>query len=282
MSDISLKARYSFPLPNPASGLANIAAGLGALARPIGIGLIVPLSVLLVWSIAVHQQWLAPQILPAPALVATTTFELVATGQLQEELLVSLGRVLYGLALGGGLGLAFGLFFGLSRHADVYIAPTIRAFCLVPSLAWLPFLMLLFGIGETLKIVLIAKVCLLTLMIAAYEGIRFRSRKYDEVAAVLELPLWTRITRIVWPSVLPSILTGTRLAVSKAWKALILVEMISSAAGIGYLMMWGRKAFQLDVVFATIIVIGLVGWLMDSLLLRGQQRLTAWSFRSAN
>lgn len=263
---------------------ATLAAGrdwLGRHGPAIALGLVVPVSLLLFWSHAVRQEWLAEQILPAPSLVWETTRGLIASGELQAELLVSLGRVAAGVAVGGGLGLLFGLAFGLSRTLDIYVAPTVRAICLVPSLGWLPFFMLLFGIGEALKIILISKTCFLPLMVSAYEGIRHRPRKYDEVAAALELPWATRVRVVIWPSILPSILTGLRLALSKGWKALILVEMISSAAGLGYLMMWGRKAFQLDVVFATIIVIGIVGWLLDWALFRAQREATGWSFKAA-
>ncbi|AGT11364.1 ABC transporter permease [Paracoccus aminophilus] len=250
------------------------------LTQQLALGAVVPLAVLLLWHTATKGEWLAPQVLPAPGLVWETTGELLASGELQSELWVSLQRVLWGVALGGALGLIAGLAFGLSRFLDIYVAPTIRAICLVPSLGWLPFFMLLFGIGEALKIILIAKTCFLPLMVSAYEGLRNRPRKYDEIAAALELPFLTRVFQITLPSILPSVLTGLRLALSKGWKALILVEMISSAAGIGYLMMWGRKAFQLDVVFATIIVIGVVGWFMDAALLRLQNRLTGWSVKS--
>lgn len=281
MSEISYKPPFAATL----SGRFTVKAALASArlrdhTTSIALGLVVPLGVLALWSYAVQQQWLAEQILPAPSLVWETFVDLLSTGELQSELLVSFGRVAAGLVIGGSLGLLAGLGFGLWRPLDIYVSPTVRAICLVPSLGWLPFFMLLFGIGEALKIILIAKTCFLPLMVAAYEGLRNRPRKYDEVAAVLELPWATRVGLVIWPSILPSILTGLRLALSKGWKALILVEMISSAAGIGYLMMWGRKAFQLDVVFATIIVIGLVGWLLDWALLKSQMRATGWSFKA--
>ena len=283
MSDTSYSPGLaaSFAQSRTAAAFAAGRDWLGRHGPAIAVGLVVPVSALLFWSYAVRQEWLAEQILPAPSLVWETTRGLIASGELQAELLVSLGRVAAGVAVGGGLGLLFGLAFGLSRTLDIYVAPTVRAICLVPSLGWLPFFMLLFGIGEALKIILISKTCFLPLMVSAYEGIRHRPRKYDEVAAALELPWATRVRVVIWPSILPSILTGLRLALSKGWKALILVEMISSAAGLGYLMMWGRKAFQLDVVFATIIVIGIVGWLLDWALFRAQREATGWSFKAA-
>lgn len=288
MSDVTFKTsavitdpHFDKAVDRRLRAVISAASRLPDWASKVLLGLTVPLAFLALWSYAVHQEWLAEQILPDPRLVYETTLDLLQTGELPGELSVSLGRVVAGLAIGGGLGLIFGLSFGLIRFLDVYIAPTVRAICLVPSLGWLPFFMLLFGIGETLKIVLIAKTCFLPLMVSAYEGIRSRPRKYDEVANALELSKVARVRFVIWPSILPSILTGLRQAMSRGWKVLILVEMISSAAGLGYLMMWGRKAFQLDVVFATIIVIGLVGWALDFALAKFQYRVTGWSFKSA-
>jgi sulfonate transport system permease protein len=248
------------------------------LAGQIATGLILPATILVIWQLAVHYRLLAPQILPAPALVWETTIDLILSGEMLSELAVSFGRVAAGLAVGGSLGLLFGIAFALSRSFEAYVAPTVRAICLVPSLGWLPFFMLIFGIGEALKIVLIAKTCFLPLMVHAFEAIRALPAKYQDVARVLELGRFKTIRFIVVPAVLPAIATGFRLALSKGWKALILVEMISSAAGIGHLMMWGRKSFQLDVVFATMIVIGLVGWVLDRGVLILQNRTTRWSF----
>lgn len=288
MSDVTFKTSVAVP-DTPFDrvadkGLLGLLASAPRLPGWLGkvlLGLVVPFALLALWSYAVHQEWLAEQILPDPRLVYKTTADLLATGQLPSELLVSLGRVTAGLAVGGGLGLLFGLAFGLFRPLDIYVAPTVRAICLVPSLGWLPFFMLVFGIGEALKIILIAKTCFLPLMVSAYEGIRSRPHKYDDVARALELPWFARVRLVIWPSILPAILTGVRQALSRGWKVLILVEMISSAAGLGYLMMWGRKAFQLDVVFATMIVIGIVGWALDYALTRFQHRTTGWSFKSA-
>ncbi len=286
MSDVTLKSPVAitdsqFEQTADRASRALATPRLSGWGSKILLGLTVPLALLALWAYAVQQEWLSEQILPDPRLVYETTLDLILTGELPHELAVSLGRVVSGLAIGGGAGLLFGLAFGLFRPLDIYVAPTVRAICLVPSLGWLPFFMLLFGIGEALKIILIAKTCFFPLMVSAYEGIRSRSRKYDDVANVLELSRLAHVRFVVWPSILPAILTGLRQAMSRGWKVLILVEMISSAAGLGYLMMWGRKAFQLDVVFATIIVIGLVGWFLDFALAKFQYRITGWSFKAA-
>jgi sulfonate transport system permease protein len=244
-------------------------------------GLLFPLLLVGVWSLAARYELVSAQILPEPSLVLDTAVDLVDSGQLQAELAVSFVRLAAGLFIGGTLGLVVGIAMGLSRTVEAYLGPTVRAICLVPSLGWLPFFMIVFGIGETLKFVLIAKTCFLPLMINSHDGVRNVPRKYRDVARVLELGSWGTLRYVVLPSMLPAIFTGFRQALSKGWKALILVEMIASAAGIGYLMTWGRKAFQLDVVLVTMIVVGLAGWVIDRGSLALQKRFTAWSFKTA-
>ena len=272
----------------PPAGLSLRRAVAWDLLRPMGrraglvaTALLLPLVVLAIWSVAARYELLAAQILPAPSIVWSTAIELVASGQLQSELLVSIGRVAAGLLIGGGLGLTIGLVTGLSRTTEAYLAPTVRAVLLVPSLGWLPFFMLVFGIGEALKIVMIAKACFLPLMINSFDGVRNIPRKHHEVARMLELNRLDTMRFVVMPAILPSVLNGFRLALSKGWQVLVLVEMIASAAGIGYLMTWGRKSFQLDVVLVTIVVIGAIGWLLDRVAVGVQDRATIWSSRSA-
>jgi sulfonate transport system permease protein len=259
----------------------GLLVGAGGWARRAAMALLLPLILLAAWSLFAHYELVAPQILPGPAIVWATAIDLFASGQLQSELLVSLMRVAAGLSIGGAAGLAVGIGMGLSRTAEVYLAPTIRAIWLVPALGWLPFFMLAFGIGEELKIVLIAKACFLPMMVNSFDGVRTIPRKHHEVARMLNLGRLDTIRFVVGPAILPSVLTGFRLALSKGWQVLVLVEMIASAAGIGYLMTWGRKSFQLDVVLVTMLIIGATGWLLDRVALTVQRRATAWSHRSA-
>jgi sulfonate transport system permease protein len=247
----------------------------------VTVALAVPLLLLFVWSLASRYELVAPQILPAPSIVWSTAIELIKSGQLQSELSVSVVRLAVGLVLGGAAGLGIGLAMGISPTIEDYLGPTVRAIWLVPSLGWLPFFMLIFGIGETLKIVLIAKACFLPMMVNSFDGVRDISRKHREVARVLELGRLDTLRFVVFPSVLPHLLTGFRLSLSKGWQVLVLVEMIASAAGIGYLMTWGRKSFQLDIVLVTMVLIGIVGWLLDRAAFVAQTRVTAWASRSA-
>jgi len=248
--------------------------------RVAALALVLPVAVVTVWSLAARYELVAPQILPAPSIVWSTALSLLGSGQLLSELSVSLFRLALGLAIGGIGGLLAGVLMGLSRTAEAYLAPTVRAIWLVPSLGWLPFFMLIFGIGETLKVALIAKACFLPLMINSFDGVRAVSPKHREVARTLELGPFDTLRFVVLPSALPYLLTGFRLSLSKGWQVLILVEMIASAAGIGFLMTWARKSFQLDIVLVTMVLIGAIGWLMDRGAIAVQSRFAAWAARS--
>lgn len=282
MSSILNQQGVPLPLPRQGGGKAGRAlAKVAELAGRIAFGLLFPLAIILLWALAARFEWMPEQILPAPAMVWDTGVDLLRSGQLARELGVSFLRLVAGLLLGGGLGLALGIWTGASIRADAYLGPTLRAICLVPSLGWLPFFMIAFGIGETLKVALIAKSCFLPMMVNSFNAVRHLPRKYVDVAQVLELNRCERLRYVLVPATLPELVTGLRQALSKGWKALILVEMLAAAAGIGYLMTWGRKAFQLDVVLVTMIVIGLAGWLIDTLSVRLEQRMTRWTGKVA-
>ena len=118
---------------------------------------LLPLALLGLWYLGVEQGWLSEQVLPPPAYVYETLSELFASGDLWINAAASLQRVVVGFALGGAVGVALGLAMGLSKTVEDYLLPTFNAIVQIPVLGWLPFALLLFGIGEPLKYVLIAR-----------------------------------------------------------------------------------------------------------------------------
>ena len=271
------------------SNPAYARAGGGLFARPhfpggravqAALPLVLPVAIALLWIAATQFRWVSELILPPPSLVWSSAVDLFSSGQIFYEVGVSLGRIAWGLFIGGTLGIMAGILMARSPTVEAYIGPTIRVIWLVPALGWLPFLMLFLGVGETLKFVMIAKTCFMPLLVTSYEGTRALPQRYLEVARVLELPRRTTLVKVIIPSILPSLFAGLRLALSKGWQALVVVELIASSSGIGYLMNWGRKLFYLDIVIVTMIVIGIVGWLIDFVMVRIENRLTVWQTRS--
>jgi sulfonate transport system permease protein len=245
--------------------------------RAVALGAIVPLAVLAVWSVAVTLNVMRSQILPSPLAVWAAAADLLRSGDLAAAMEVSLGRVALGLAVGSAVGLVAGAALGRSRTLDAYFGPTLRAICQIPTIAWLPVFMLIFGIGEELKIAIIAKAAFLPMLLNTFAGVRTAPVRYHEVADVLEFGPLQRLRYVTVPSALPMIVSGLRLALSNAWHVLIVVEMLASASGIGHLMAWSRTLFQLDVVFVTVVAIGATGWLMDATMRAAERHLSPWS-----
>lgn len=254
-------------------------ARLGLFARRLGdfaLGLIFPALLLGLWWWATEKALLPANILPAPKTVLATFREFLSTGELASNLGISLLRVAKGFALGSLLGLALGFALGFSPAIESWIGPTFRTLAQVPSLAWIPLLMQVLGIDESLKLVVMAKAAMIPIAFTTSAGIRDIPPAYREVGRVLRLTPFSMLFRIVLPGALPSIFSGMRQGLAHVWVSLIIVEMLASAEGIGYLMSWGRTIFQLDIVLMGIVVIGVIGFLLDLILKLAEARLLRW------
>jgi len=242
----------------------------------LSIGLIFPLLLLYTWQIAVERNWVNTLLLPAPDLVWIALKDLYNSGELWSNLSVSLSRIGYGFSAGIIVALALGLAMGLSRTAEAYIWPTFKVINLVPVVGWIPLLILLVGIDEALKIILIAKAALVPMTINVFKGVRNISPQLVEVAEVYQLGTWSKFKNLVLPGAFLSFIGGLRLSLASAWGALVAVELLASSEGIGYIMVYGRQIFQLDVVLATVVVIGLVGFVFDTLIRLIQKQFRGW------
>lgn len=225
-----------------------------------------PLSLYALWHLGAEQGWISPQVLPPPSYVWETLSELTTSGDLWLNLKASLLRVLVGFAVGSLLGLILGTAMGLWRPLQAYLLPTFNALVQIPVLAWLPFVLLLVGIGEPLKYILIAKAALVPVTLNTLQGFRLASPALREVAHVYGYTRRQEVLEVVLPLATPTIFTGLRLGFTKAWLSLVVVELVASSEGLGYLIVYGRQLFQLDLVMAAVIVVGAIGYLIDRLL----------------
>ncbi|WP_431285717.1 ABC transporter permease [Humitalea sp. 24SJ18S-53] len=238
--------------------------------------LVVPLAGLLLWVIAARAGWLTPAILPAPAEVWATLGELWKSGDLQSHALWSMGRVAQGFAIGALAGLALGAAMALSPRVDDYLRPSFLAIAQVPVIGWVPLLMLPLGIGEALKIVIIAKAALVPIAINTHAGIRAVPRGFVEVGTAFRYSRLQLLRHVVLPAAIPPVFTGVRYGLTSCWKALVAVELLASAEGLGFLLVWGRQMFQMDLVVAGILVIATIGLLFDGTLALLERRLQRW------
>jgi sulfonate transport system permease protein len=237
---------------------------------------LLPVLLLALWTLGAAQGWISPQVLPPPQFVLETLRHLATSGDLWLHVSASLQRVLVGFAIGALLGLALGAAMGLSRTVEAYLLPSFNAIVQIPVLGWLPFVLLLVGIGEPLKYILIAKAALVPVALNTLQGFRQTPTALREVGRAYGFSPRQQVLEIVLPHALPTLFTGLRLGFTKAWLSLVVVELVASSEGLGYLIVYGRQLFQLDLVMAAVIVVGAIGYAID----RGLDVFERWARRS--
>jgi len=235
-----------------------------------------PLAVLLLWHLSSAMGWTPEQVLPPPAQVFRTFADMVASGEIWSNLTISLARVFTGFGIGLLAGLVLGTAMGLSPTVRGYCYPLFKAFAQVPVIGWLPLLMLLVGIDEALKFLLIAKATLVPVTLNTCQGIQGVPNRFIEVAKVYGFTRWQMLTRVVFPAATAPIWNGVRYGLTHAWLALVVVELLASSEGIGFLIVYGRQLFQLDVVLAAVLAVGIVGFAIDKLLSLTEVWLLRW------
>ncbi len=249
---------------------------LGRMAQGWLLPWLFPLALLLLWQLSAVQAWVPEQVLPPPGVVYDTFAAMLASGELWEHLWVSLVRVFSGFGIGLAGGLLLGGAMGLSPTLRDYLFPLFKAFSQVPTIGWLPLLMLLVGIDEGLKFLLIAKATLVPVAVNSCQGIQNVPQRYVEVAKVYGFTRWQLLSQVVFPAATAPIWNGVRYGLTHAWLALVVVELLASSEGIGYLIVYGRQLFQLDVVLAAVVAVGIVGLALDKLLARTEAWLLRW------
>ncbi|NJC83884.1 ABC transporter permease [Planosporangium mesophilum] len=235
-----------------------------------------PLLIVLVWE-AVTRTGLVPDSkLPAPSAVLGAGWRLALDGTLGGHLLDSLTRAAIGLAVGGGLGLVLGAAAGLIRLGDDLIDPPVQMARMLPHLGLVPLLIIWVGIGEPLKISLVALGAFFPVYLNAYAGIRGIDERLVEAARTCGLSALARLRHVVLPGALPSLFLGLRLAFAAGWLSLVVGEQVNAQSGIGFMMMEAREFSQTDVVVLGLLVYALLGLLSDFVLRIAERRALAW------
>jgi sulfonate transport system permease protein len=263
--------------PGAAASPAAIARAKARRGRLPGwvLGLIVPTVVLVAGEVAVKSGWISANLLPAPSDVLRTIVDMGWKG-LATHILASTGRVAAGFAIGAGLALVIGAAVGLSRRNEAVLDPTFQALRAIPSLAWVPLLLLWLGIDEAPKIVLIAIGAFFPVYMGVASGFRDVDRKLVEVARMYGLSDGALVRRVLLPAALPSILTGLRNGLSLAWMFMVAAELIAATNGLGYLLTDGRETSRADIVLAAIVLLAILGKITDTGMQAIERRLLAW------
>lgn len=230
------------------------------------LGVLVPAAVLAAWVLATTVGGVPSYRLPSPADVVRAGVDLAATGQLGLYVAISVQRVLIGFVVGSVIGLVVGAVVGLSRVGEALLAPSIAAVRAVPSLAWVPLLILYLGIGEDSKVTLIAIGAAFPVFTTVAGSLRHVDPQLVEAGRAYGLRRVSLFTRVQLPAVLPSLVSGLRLALAQAWLFLVAAELIASSMGLGFLLTESQSNGRVDRIFLAIVLLALLGTLSDTVL----------------
>lgn len=238
--------------------------------------LISPLLLLALWQANSLWGWLPLQILPAPIEVWWAAEELYAAGELQLHLGVSLWRLTIGFAIACVLGVAIGALLALSAPVRHYLGFTFEILRHIPTLILIPMLILLLGIGEALKLVIIVKAVFFPIAQATTDAVKNIPLNFMEVGQVYRLGRRSFFTKIILPATAAPILTGLRIGIGRAWLVLVAVELLAADTGVGQMMEFARQMMRLDIVMLGVLIAGLVGFVLDKSLRLLERYLLRW------
>lgn len=243
----------------------------------LGVGSIV--AMLLVWEVFPH---LVPipegtkLFFTTPSAIIGTLWNLFATGAIWRPLGVSASGFAIGLGLSIVVALPLGVVLGRSKSANALFDPFITAFNATPRLVFLPLLVLWFGLGLWSKVVIVFIGALFPLLINTYEGVRNADKVLINVVRSFGAKEWDIARLVVVPNSLPYIVAGLRLAIGRAILGVVVAEFFGSEDGLGVMMVRASGSYQVDVVFAGLIVFAAISLVMTSLVRMLEVRLTRW------
>lgn len=240
------------------------------------LGLIPPAIIVLLWWYVTNFTDTPSAILPKISSVKEAFISSITSGQLQSDLKASLLCVLEGYLIAALVGGILGSLMGMFETVKRIFQPTVTCFRQIPMIAWMPLIILWFGIGDAAKIVLIVIASFFPILVNTQNGIETTPTGLIEVADLYRLNSIKKFLRVYLPHALPNILVGLKLGLSVSWMAVVGAELIASTTGIGYRMSNARSMMQSSVLILCMLVVGLIGVLMDRLIGFAFKKLTPW------
>jgi NitT/TauT family transport system permease protein len=220
--------------------------------------------------------------LPSPAQVVARFFLLVESGLIVNDIIASLRRVLIGFTVGTLVAIPIGFLMGWYWVARGLIEPYVQFFRTIPPLAIIPLAIVLLGIGEEPKILVIFLGAFFASVIATFQGVVNVDKTLINAATVLGAKDGSIFFKVVVPSSAPFILVGMRLGLGSSWATLVAAELIAAQEGLGFRMQQAQLYYQLDTIFVGLLLIGFLGLAMDRMLLFAEKKLTSWQERRVN
>jgi len=225
-----------------------------------------PIALFVLWEIAARSHWIDTRFFPAPSSIAVTFGELIRNGTLLSNTLVTLERLAIGIVVGGVPALLIGLAMGLYRPIYAIVDPLISATYPIPKSAILPLILLVFGLGEASKIAMVAIGMFYPVVINTAAGVRQIQPIYFDVGRNFGARGWAVFRTIAFPGALPVIMTGVKLGAGLGLILIAIAEMVGAQSGLGFMLWNAWQVLQVNVMYAGLITIAVIGFVLTVLL----------------
>ena len=239
-----------------------------AASRTILLPIGVTIGAILLWAALSYLRVFPESAFPSPLAVARGFAEEVRNGRLFNDIVASLFRVTTGFALAVALGLPLGLILGRGSRARAALLPAVNFFRNLSPLAWIPFAILWFGIGDIPSIFLIFMASFFPVVIATIAAVASIPSVYFRVAEDYHFSRTELLTHVTLPSIAPEVITALRVTAGLAWVVVVAAEMIAGRDGLGFAIWDARNGLRMDLLVAGMIVIGMIGVMIDRLLVQ--------------
>jgi taurine transport system permease protein len=244
------------------------------------ISVLTMVAIVGLWWLASHFRWLPPLFLPTPETVVARLYESalgrLADAPLAENFSWSMFRVFSAFLAACLTAIPIGVAMGVSRVARGIFDPPIEFYRPLPPLAYLPLIVIWFGIDELSKVLLIYLACFAPLAMSARAGVRSVSQEQIHAAYSMGASKWQVIRYVVVPAAMPEILTSMRIAIGFGWTTLVAAEMVAATRGLGQMVLNASNFLRTDIVIMGIIVIGVVAYLFDLLMRYVEKLVVPW------
>ncbi|WP_067709900.1 MULTISPECIES: taurine ABC transporter permease TauC [unclassified Erwinia] len=250
-------------------------------SRQLTLSVVTLLVLLFLWWGVTSLKLIAPLFLPAPQQVFHQLLTIASSkgfmdATLWQHLAASLTRIVIALLAAVLIGVPVGIAMGLSETVRGILDPLIELYRPVPPLAYLPLMVIWFGIGETSKILLIYLAIFAPVAMSTLAGVKSAQQVRLRAAQSLGASRWQVLWYVVLPGALPEILTGLRIGLGVGWSTLVAAELIAATRGLGFMVQSAGEFLATDVVLAGIAVIALIAFTLELGLRSVQRRLTPW------
>jgi ABC-type nitrate/sulfonate/bicarbonate transport system permease component len=244
-------------------------------ALKITLEIAVPLAILGAWQ--AYTAHLDSAKFPRLSTILVEFRQMWLFSQFGEHVVPSLERIALGFGIAVVVGVALGIPIGLSRWAQLWTMPHIEYWRAMPPPALLPIsIILLHSIGNRQKVAFIAFFCVFPILLNTIDGVRGIDPTLMETARSYNIPYREAIRRIVLPAASPQIAAGMRTSVSLAVIMMVLTEYFSSTSGVGYVLLISKNTFEFTPMWAAIVLIGVLGYLLNVIFILAERRLLAW------